>query len=147
MFTLVRHSFATLIDKQLSRKATLLMFQDVLLFELFQRTLPLILFYFHLNQLSNFPTKTYRSENMLFSGHLSSQSACAMSWKQAQPYYNNCAQAFSFDVCDCMRQHAQTYLRMLFVARIKSHIQLKRSCSIRYSSFNPSFLFTSAIFE
>ena len=60
------------------------MFQDVLLFELFQRTLPLILFYFHLNQLSNFPTKTYRSENMLFSGHLSSQSAWAVTWKQAQ---------------------------------------------------------------
>ena len=39
MFTLVRHSFASLIDKQLSRKATL-MFWDVLLFELFQRTLP-----------------------------------------------------------------------------------------------------------
>ena len=39
MFTLVRHSFASLIDKQLSRKATP-MFQDVLLFELFQRTLP-----------------------------------------------------------------------------------------------------------
>ena len=39
MFTLVRHSFASLIDKQLSTKATL-MFQDVLLFELFQRTLP-----------------------------------------------------------------------------------------------------------
>ena len=32
--------------------------------------------------------------------------------------------------------HAQTYLRMLFVARMKSHIQLKRSCSIEYSSFN-----------
>ena len=39
MFTLVRHSFASLIDKQLSRKETL-MFQDVLLFELFQQTLP-----------------------------------------------------------------------------------------------------------
>ena len=39
MFTLVRHSFASLIDKQLSRKATV-MFQDVLSFELFQRTLP-----------------------------------------------------------------------------------------------------------
>ena len=35
----VRHSFTSLIDKQLSRKATL-MFQDVLLFEHFQRTLP-----------------------------------------------------------------------------------------------------------
>ena len=34
-----RHSFSSLIDKQLSRKATL-MFQDVLLFELFQLTLP-----------------------------------------------------------------------------------------------------------
>ena len=39
MFTLVRHSFASLIDKQLSRKTTL-MFQDALLFKLFQRTLP-----------------------------------------------------------------------------------------------------------
>ena len=39
MFTLVKHSIASLIDTQLSRKATL-MFQDVLLFELFQRTLP-----------------------------------------------------------------------------------------------------------
>ena len=39
MFTVVRHSFASLIYKQLSRKATL-MFQDMLLFELFQRTLP-----------------------------------------------------------------------------------------------------------
>ena len=35
--------------------------------------------------------------------------------------------------------HAQTYLCVLFVACIKSHIQLKRSCSIGYSSFNPSF--------
>ena len=42
---------------------------------------------------------------------------------------------------------AQTYLRVLFVARMKSHIQLKRSCSIGYSSFNPSFLFTSTIFK
>ena len=40
--------------------------------------------------------------------------------------------------------HAQTYLRVLFVACMKSHIQLKRSCSIGYSSFNPSFLFTSS---
>ena len=39
MFTLVRYSFSSLIDKQLSRKATL-MFQDVLLFELFQQTSP-----------------------------------------------------------------------------------------------------------
>ena len=39
MFTHVRHSFSSLIHKQLSRKATL-MFQDVLLVELFQRTLP-----------------------------------------------------------------------------------------------------------
>ena len=51
-----------------------------------------------------------------------------------------------------MRSHAhasahaqQTYLRVLFVARMKSHIQLKGlNCSIGYSSFNPSFLFTSA---
>ena len=46
-----------------------------------------------------------------------------------------------------MSAHAQTNLRVLFVARMKSHIQLKRSCSIQYSSFNPSFLFTSVIFE
>ena len=39
MFTLVMHSFTSLIYKELSRKATL-MFQDVLLFELLQRTLP-----------------------------------------------------------------------------------------------------------
>ena len=58
MFTPVRHSFALLIHKQLSRKATL--FQDVLLFELFHKTY-LILFYFYLNQLRNFPAKTYRS--------------------------------------------------------------------------------------
>ena len=51
MFALVRHSFASLIDKQLSRKATLL--EHVSLFERFQRTLPLILFYFHLNQFIN----------------------------------------------------------------------------------------------
>ena len=44
MFTSVRHSFASLIDKQLSRQATLL-FQDVLLFELFQWTY-IILFLF-----------------------------------------------------------------------------------------------------
>ena len=29
---------------------------------------------------------------------------------------------------------------MLFVVRIKSHIQPKRSCSIEYSSFNPLFI-------
>ena len=56
---LVRHSFASLIYKQLSGKATL-MFQDVLLFELIQRTLPNP-FLFHLNQLRNFPAKTYSS--------------------------------------------------------------------------------------
>ena len=39
MFTAVRHSFASLIDKQLSRKATL-MFQDVLLFEHFLKNIP-----------------------------------------------------------------------------------------------------------
>ena len=44
LFPPVKHSFASLIDKQLSIKATL-MFQDVLLFELFQRT------YLILNQL------------------------------------------------------------------------------------------------
>ena len=38
-------------------------------------------------------------------------------------------------------------MRAIARARVKSHIQLKRSCSIGYSSFNPSFLFTSAIFE
>ena len=59
IFTLVRHPFALLIDKQLSRKATLI-FQDVLLFELFQETY-LILFYFHLTQFKNIPAKTYRS--------------------------------------------------------------------------------------
>ena len=37
MFTPVGHSFASLIDKYLLRKATLL-FQDVLLLELFQQT-------------------------------------------------------------------------------------------------------------
>ena len=29
---------------------------------------------------------------------------------------------------------------MLFVVRMKTHIQLKRSCSIEYSSFNPLFI-------
>ena len=43
--------------------------------------------------------------------------------------------------------HAQTYLHMLFVTRVKNHIQPKRSCSIKYSSFNPLFTFTSTIFE
>ena len=38
MFTLFRHSFVSFIDKQISRKATL-MFQDVLLFELFWRVI------------------------------------------------------------------------------------------------------------
>ena len=49
----------------------------------------------------------------------------------------------------CIRSHAsahrQTYLHVLFVAHMKNHIQLKRSCSIRYSSFNPLFLFTSIL--
>ena len=49
LFTLVRHSFTLLIDKQLSRKATLI-FQGVLLLELFQRTY-LIFFYFHLKNI------------------------------------------------------------------------------------------------
>ena len=94
MFTSVWHSFASIIDNQLSRKATL-MFQDVSLFELFQQSY-LILFYFHLNQVRNYPAKTYgsgkkhitlsqcREGNALFSDPLSSQSACAMSWKQTQ---------------------------------------------------------------
>ena len=51
MFTSDRHSFASLIDTNLSRKATL-MFQDMLLFQFFQQTY-LILIYFHLNQLRN----------------------------------------------------------------------------------------------
>ena len=46
------------IDKQLSRKATL-MSQDVLLVEPFHPTY-LNLFYFKLNQLRDFPGKTYR---------------------------------------------------------------------------------------
>ena len=58
MFTLVRHSFAFLIHKQLSRKTTL--FQDVLLFKLLHKTY-LIVFYFDFNQLRNFPAKTYWS--------------------------------------------------------------------------------------
>ena len=58
MFTLVRHSFASLIDKQLSRKATL-MFQDVLLFELFQRTLPNPFFLFSFKS-------TYSRQNIQF---------------------------------------------------------------------------------
>ena len=52
MFTPFRYSFASLIDQQLSRKATL-MFLDVLSLELFQQ-IYLFLFYFHLNQLGNF---------------------------------------------------------------------------------------------
>ena len=73
MFTLVRHSFASLINKQLSRKATLI-FQDVLLFELFQRTLlnPFLYsfkstFWFDLNQL--FPVKTYRIRKKAYYPH------------------------------------------------------------------------------
>ena len=53
MLTLVRHSF-----KQLSRKATL-MFQDVLLFELFQRTLPNPFFLFSFKS-------TYSRQNIQF---------------------------------------------------------------------------------
>ena len=87
MFTSVRHSFASLIDKKLSRKATL-MFQDVLLFEFVKQTY-LILIYFHLNQLRNVPAKSYlsgkrqfalsqrREGNRFFSGCLSNQSQCA----------------------------------------------------------------------
>ena len=48
--------FPRLIDNHLSRKATL-MFQGVLLFEFFQRTY--LIFCFHLNQVGNFPDKTY----------------------------------------------------------------------------------------
>ena len=93
MFTQVRHSFSSaLIDKQLPRKATL-MFQDALLFELFQRTY-LVLFYFHLNQLRIFPAKTYWSLLQRPGGAIrffpdlsaTTQWACAMIWKQAQPY-------------------------------------------------------------
>ena len=59
MFTTLSHSFASIINKQLSRKP-ILMFQDVLLFEIFQQTY-LILFYFYLNQLRNVTTKTYQT--------------------------------------------------------------------------------------
>ena len=52
VYMLGRHSFASLIDKQLSRNATL-MSLDVLLSEFSS--------YFHLNQLRNFLAKTYRS--------------------------------------------------------------------------------------
>ena len=95
MFTPVRHSFASLLDKQLSRKATL--FQDVLLFELFQQTLPNpLLFSFKSTQKcsrQNLPVRkkaycnshSVREGYTLFSGPLSNQSACAMIWKQAQP--------------------------------------------------------------
>ena len=73
------------------------MFQDVLLFEIFQQTF-LILFYFHLNLLKHFPAKTCRSRKKRFalsqrregekaeSGPLNNQSACTMNWKQAQSY-------------------------------------------------------------
>ena len=55
-------------------------------------------FYFHLNQLRNFPAKTYRSVKKrialaqrlggqyAFSVPLSDQSTCVMTWKQAQSY-------------------------------------------------------------
>ena len=86
MFTSDRHSFASLIDTNLSRKATL-MFQDMLLFQFFQQTY-LILIYFHLNQLRNVPAISYlsgkavcpltaREGNRFFSGRLSNQSECA----------------------------------------------------------------------
>ena len=98
MFTPVKHLFASLIDKQLSRKATV-MLQDVLLFDVFQQTY-LIFFYFHLNVLRNVPAKTYRSgkKRIAFSQRPGGQirfspehsacnrSACSMTWKQAQPY-------------------------------------------------------------
>ena len=69
------------------------MFQDVLLTSNLSNGHHLILFYFHLNQLRNFPAKTYRSVkkrialtqrregNTLLSGPISNQSACAMGLK------------------------------------------------------------------
>ena len=46
----------------------------------------------------------------------------------------------------CISTRANLSARAI-VTRVKSHIQPKRSCSIEYSSFNPLFIFTSAIFE
>ena len=83
MFAPVRHSFASLIYKQLSKKATL-MFQDVLLFELFQRTY-LIPFYFHINQLRNFPAKTYGSVKKRIAQRTEGNTQYAFSWTSRQP--------------------------------------------------------------
>ena len=69
MFTPVRHSFALVIDKQLSRKATL-MFQDVLLFHLFHKNT-------HLNQFKTFPVNTYRSVLSVLLGTLRNRTARA----------------------------------------------------------------------
>ena len=94
---IVMYSFASLIDKQLSRKATL-MSQDVLLFELFQQTC-LILFYFQFYK----STQKYSRQNLpvrkkaycpltapggaicFFPRPLSNQAA-PWSEKQTQPY-------------------------------------------------------------
>ena len=68
MFTLVGHSFASLIDKELSRKPTL-MFQDVLLFEPFQRTY-LILFYFHFKWAQEFSRQKSSVLPTLYISHI-----------------------------------------------------------------------------
>ena len=97
MFTLVRHSFASLIDTQLSRKATL-MFHDVLLFELFHKNIPNPLIFsfkstrkffktYHGPEKSLSSTHSAGTWEGFFSVPLSNQSACAI-WpeKQARRY-------------------------------------------------------------
>ena len=59
-FALVMHSFALLKDKQLSIKATW-MFHNACYCSNVPIKAYLILFYFHLNQFRNFPSKIHRS--------------------------------------------------------------------------------------
>ena len=59
---------------------------------------------------------------------------------------SNSFQAFSFDACDRTRTRANLSAHAICHTHEKSY-SAEKVLFIEYSSFNPSFMFTSAIFE
>ena len=55
-------------------------------------------------------------------------------------------EAFSFDACNRTRTHANLSARAICRTHEKSY-SAEKVLFIEYSSFNPSFMFTSTIFE
>ena len=146
MFTLVRHSFASLINKHAaSKKSNTVPGCDIV------RTFPTnisspLLFssksaqkFSHKNspvrKKAYFPLTAPGEGNTLFSGSLSNQWACAVTWKQAQPYNK------IYHLSEIIRVIKIPYIRQrLWVCFANGKGFLTSFCDNTYKKYNHQYL-------